>query len=167
MNQFEMRLAELFGAMARRGYDAYFKGSRDKAVAVLQRHLDTLSRYIDAVYEQEAAEAAMARNGGQGARDELERLNGARTAAHNAAMGSLNVVNRVFEGYGLKPFIVVEPTDNRSDIGEKIASYVGTMFLGCDGLSRTDAAQLAHDRGITHAQRSAALAETLAMYAGE
>ena len=162
MNRFELKLAELFAAMELRGYDAYFKGSRDKAVEVLQRHLDTMSRYIDAVYAQEAAEAAMTQAGGQAARDEMERLNGARTAAHNAAMGSLNVVNRVFDGYGLDPFVVVDPADNRSDIGEKIADYVGAMFLGRDGLSRTEAAKLAHDCGVTHAKRSAALAETLA-----
>ena len=161
MNTYEAKLAGLFEAMASRGYDAFFKGSRDKAVDVLARHLDCMSEYIDYVYAQEAFEVAMAGDGGQDARDELERLNGARTAAHNAAMGSVQVVNRVFEGYGQEPFIVVEPGDNRSDIGEKIAAYVSMMFLGREGLSRTDAAQLAHETGVMHAQRSEMLRQKL------
>ena len=163
MNCYEERLAELLSAMDGRSYAPILKGDRGKALSVLQRHLDTMSRYIDCVYEHESLEARLASEGGADLRDAMELANRRRTAAHDAAMGSLRAVNRVFEGYGLAPFIEIGQHDTRSDIGEKIAAYVSVMFLGCDtGLGRTEAAILAHDSGIVHARRSEMLAAWLA-----
>ena len=161
MDEYEQKLAELFNVMKSRGYDTFFKGDQNKAIGVLTRHLDCMSRYIDVVYAHESFEGSMTKGGGQDARDELERLNGMRTAAHNAAMDSLNIVNRIFDGYDLAPFIAVESSDNRSDIGEKIAAYVGAMFLGREGLNRSDAAKLAHGLGMDHAERGKMLVKKL------
>lgn len=161
-NEYQVALAGLLDAMEKQSYGRFFRGDRDKALSVLQRHLDNMSRYIDCVYEQESLERHLAAQACAGLRVAMEDANGRRTAAHNAAMGSLRVVNRIFDGYGLDPFIEIEPSDTRSDIGEKIAAYVSIMFLGSDApLSRTDAANLAHASGVMHAQRGDMLASWL------
>lgn len=162
MNEYEAKLGKLFEAMELQGYDAFFKGDRGKARDTLARHLDTMSRYLDAVYAQESAEATIAGGADKGARDELERLNGMRTTSHNAAMASLEVINRIFDAYGIEPFIEVDTMDNRSDIGEKIAAYVSVMFLGCDkGISRSDTARLAHETNVDQKKRSEILSTFL------
>ena len=155
MDAYRESLEALFRAVREQTGTMPFKGNVSKARDVLQRHLDTMSSYIDAVYEQERVKERADALGGQELRDEFERVDGKRTNAHNAAMGSLNVVNRVFASYGLEPFIAVEEGEDRSSIGEKIAAYVSVVFLGADEpLSRSEAAILAHEKGCEHDARS-------------
>ena len=83
-------------------------------------------------------------------------------------MNSLNVINRVFDGYGLKPFIEVSEEWNRSDIGEDIAGYIGETFLGQDEpITRSQAAVIAHDTGLTHEKRSKQIAMLLERLSAE
>ncbi len=163
MNDYERKLQDLFVAMREQGFQPFFKGDADKALGTLHRHLDTMSRYIDRVLEQETLAAELDSDPtNKDLRTRMELSDNVRTSAHNAAMTSLDVVNRVFQGYGLEPFIVVEEGENRSSIGEKIASYVSVMLLGADGpLSCSDTAVLSRDLGLDHAARSTALQEFL------
>jgi len=162
------KLEALFAAMKDQHYSEFFKGDVAKAVKTLQLRLDTMSSYIDRVYEHESLERRIEQEGGADLRDELESANGRRTAAHNAAMSGLNVVNRVFAGYGLEPFIEVPEEWDRSQIGEAIAGFVGETFLGQDEpVTRSQAAVIAHDTGLTHEKRSEQVAELLQRLSAE
>ena len=163
MSEYEERLRALFDAMRQQGFGPAFKGDAAKAKSVLQRNLDTMSRYIDRVYDQESLASELElRPTDQALRAQMEAADDVRTSAHNAAMASLRTVNRVFELYGLEPFIAVEPDEHRSSVGEKIAAYVSMVFLDVDQpLSRTDAAVRAHELGLGHGVRSQRLSELL------
>ena len=162
MSEYEAKIAALVEAMKDQEFEPVFKGDAAKARNTLELHLNTMSAYLDRVYEQESIERRMVTEGGAELRSENERANERRTSAHNAAMSSLNVVNRIFDAYGLPPFIAVVPDQNRSEIGENIAACIGCMFLGMnEGATRTNVAFTAHERGIGHARREGMLSEML------
>ena len=160
---FPERIIELVEAMEGQDFQFFFNGDPMKARSVLQRHLDNISAYIDRVYiHEDISSRRDTYSDAQAFRDDLEHANSMRTNAHNAAMDSLNVVNRIFDAYGLEPFIEVEPSMNRSDIGERIAGYISTAFLGSTKeLTRSETAVLAHELGIEHEQRGIDLEDFL------
>ena len=102
-------------------------------IDVIRGALETFERYHGAIYALEVRRNmyALGALSAEEYRDQVPALDGARTAAHNAVIAKVNILNRLAKQAGLEPFydgMVSEDRPYRRQVADAVLEYVGSVI---------------------------------------
>lgn len=106
----------------------YFDKDKEEALDFVEEYLNKLIKYINIVVkEQEMKQIWKLRYDGEQLRDHLQDIDKERSIIHDAAINSLNILNRLSENLGLEPFADVD-TKDRHAVAELLGEYTHELF---------------------------------------
>lgn len=107
---------------------ASFDGDKEEAFDFLGARLDAFPAYVNAVVRMETMMPIWrARYDTQEFQDSVQRIDTERKHAHDAAIASVNILNRMSKSLGLEPFAEVD-TNDRHAVAEMVGNYVNEVY---------------------------------------
>lgn len=129
---FRQKEETIIKTMAERNYDM-FDGNKNEALDFLGAQLESFPRYANSVIRMEQMQPILyARYEGQELRDRVTDMDKNRRIAHEAAISSLNVLNRFSKNLGLEPFADIDTTD-RYKVADFVGQYCNEVYLNRSG----------------------------------
>lgn len=124
---FVKKEAELLQKMQENGYKQ-FGGDKDKALEFVGSRLQAFPDYANIVIrEQVMIPIWRARFEGQEFRDHVQDMDRQRRSAHDSAIMSVNIMNRMCQNHGLEPFADIN-TQDRHAVAEFVGQYVNELY---------------------------------------
>lgn len=106
----------------------FFDSDKDEAFNLLGRCLRSFPQYANAVInEQITTPIIHSRYDGEELRNRIAELDTVRRNAHESAIGSLNILNRISAKHGLEPFAAID-TKDRHAVAEFVGQYVNELY---------------------------------------
>lgn len=133
----------IINALKATGYKM-FDGDSADAMDFLERNLTSFPDYANVVIREQIMHPIWrVRYDGQELRDRIQDLDHTRRIKHDAAIASVNVLNRFSKNLGLEPFADIDTSD-RHAVAAFIGSYVNEMYN--NGIGSPDDAYLNKDQ---------------------
>lgn len=127
----------LIGAMEKDNY-ALFDGDRDEALDTIANALESFPNYANSVIHMQVMMPLwQARCEGQEFRDRVQDADQSRRAAHEGAIASLSMLNRICVKQGLEPFAQVD-TKDRYAVADFVGQYVSEVYASGQHRSMDD-----------------------------
>lgn len=124
---FAQKEAAIIQKMHDTGYQQ-FGGNKDKALEFLGSRLESFPDYANVVIrEQVMTPIWRAKFDGQEFRDHVQDLDRQRRSAHDSAIMSVNILNRMSQSMGLEPFADID-TNDRYAVADFVGQYVNELY---------------------------------------
>ncbi len=120
---------ELLQALHGTNYDL-FDGDQEEALSFLQDQFEAMPDYANVVIrEQIMIPLWQSRCEPDEYRENIQSIDRSRRIAHDNAINSMNIVNRLSSNLGLEPFFDVD-TNDRHAVADAVGSYVCEIYNG-------------------------------------
>lgn len=122
--------------------------AKEDALSFMGDQFDTFIDYANTVIRQQVMIPIWrTMYDGQDLRDKLESIDQTRRIEHDAAIGGVNILNRMADRLGLEPFADIDTSD-RYAVADFIGTYVNEVYN--QGIGKTlDSAIVGRDREYT------------------
>lgn len=128
----------ILNALQKQNYDM-FDGDKDDALDFIANRLNAFPTYANIVINQQIMTPIIyQRYDGQELRDRIQSIDEHRKSAHDNAISSVNILNRLSNNLGLEPFATVDTSD-RYKVADFIGEYVSQVYDMGQGKSLDDA----------------------------
>lgn len=105
-----------------------FDGDEEEALNSIESRLEAFPKYANIVIrEQMMMPIWKNRYEGQEYRDKIESIDASRRFAHEHAITSVNVLNRLSKSLGLEPFADIDTSD-RHAVAEVVGEFVNEVY---------------------------------------
>lgn len=112
-----------------------FDGDKEEALSFVEEKLTAFPDYANIVIrEQIMLPIWQNRCEGQELRENIQNIDAQRRNAHDCAINSMNILNRLNDNLGLDPFFNVDTTD-RHAVADAVGKYVCEVYN--DGIGNT------------------------------
>lgn len=117
---------------------AMFDGNKDEALDFIGEQLNAFPNYANTVINQQILTPIIyAREEGENLRDKIQDLDNKRRLAHESAINSVNILNRLSKNLGLEPFADIDTTD-RYIVADFVGQYVSQIYQSGQGKTLDD-----------------------------
>lgn len=116
-----------------------FDGDKDEALDFVGSHLEKFPNYVNIVIrEQIMTPIWKQRFDGEILRNHIQDIDQQRKIAHDSAISSINILNRLSKNLGLEPFADIDTTD-RHTVANFVGQYVNELYNNGIGNTMDDA----------------------------
>lgn len=121
------KVGKIMQKMAETNYDM-FEGDKDEAMEFLADKLEAFPRYANVVIRQQIMMPIwQQRFEGQEFRDKVQEIDATRRFAHESAISTCNILNRMSKSFGLEPFADID-TGDRHAVAEFVGKSVNEVY---------------------------------------
>lgn len=118
----------LIKAMQGQDFQPYFNGDREDAFETISSAFGSFLSYQNTVIRMTAMQPLIyARSEGEGLRDKMENLDSARRSAHESAIASITMLNRICDAYGIERITDIDTTD-RYQVADFVRRYCAEIY---------------------------------------
>ena len=122
------REQNLIRAMKEQDFQPFFEGDSDDAFDDIGRALDAFPNYLNTVVRMTTMQPIIyARYEGQEIRDRISDLDSRRKSAHEHAISSITMLNRICDAYGTERIADIDTT-NRYEVADFVGQYCAEVY---------------------------------------
>lgn len=122
------REQNLIKAMKQQNFQTFFEGDSEDAFNDIGRALDAFPNYMNTVVRMTHMQPIIyARYEGQEVRDRISELDNRRRSAHEHAISSITMLNRICDAYGTERIADIDTTD-RYAVADFVGQYCSEIY---------------------------------------